>query len=298
MASEAAQINPAPAVRSGWLETIATKKAQVDARVEGVALTTLEILVHFTFQYVFFIFYPAYEQLYDEKRVEMLTQRRLSLPQNQSSLFYDGVLFFHRFIAQPSEIGSIFPSSGSLVAAITRHVVDRRDPANADEPAKRYLDVGAGTGPFSQGIVDKMGPQDHLDIVEFDPNLCKLLRRKFRHLPNVAVHHTDFLQFNPGIQYDAITSGLPLNNFREGFVRDAHAKYLALAKEGKTVSYFEYKWLPAVRRAFMWGDSAANYDAVRGLKDQLEAGAEVDDVYLNMTPARAIHCVKPAVSAQ
>lgn len=290
---------PSTFLCSNYLEEIATRKAQVEAGVQTVALSYLDVLGHIVFNYFLRIFYPAYEQFYYEKKVEEFARTGRELPSYTSSCVQESILFAHRFIASPTSIGSLFPSSSGLVHAMTAKVAEQR--ANGSSP-RRYLDVGAGTGSFTAGIVAKMQPQDHLDVVEYDVNLCKLLQRRFRHLPNVHVHHVSIFDYQPADRYDVVVTGLPLNNFSSSDVERALNKYVDLTRPGGNFCYFEYMFLPRViqlfRRLFNT-ESAQSFERIQQAKQSIQQRfvSETKSVYLNLTPARAIHLLNTPLAS-
>jgi len=203
----------------------------------------------------------------------------------------DGLQFIKCFLRSPSTIGSIFPSSSQLTKKIIRQIPNR-DPR--DLTTRRYLEVGAGTGVFTEQIIKKLKPTDHLDLVEFDPALCQILRRKFGHLGNVTIHEVSILDFQAE-RYDVIVSGLPLNAFRAEFVDQVFQKYLNLAKAEGYISYFEYMGLAKIKRFFLRGEFLRDFDAVLAAKQRFvdAYGRETDSVWPNLTPARVLHCRIP-----
>ena len=120
---------------------------------------------------------------------------------------WDAMHFLLRYAQNPAAIGSISPSSVFLAKKIVQFI-----PTDDDGQARRYLEVGAGTGAFTGELIKKMKANDQLDIVELDPYFCKLLKEKFKK-PQVHVHCVPIEQWKPDYQYDAIVSGLPLNSF-------------------------------------------------------------------------------------
>lgn len=281
------QTTEATSLCSNYLMEVARSTARLDAGVQTVALGCIDQLVHFLFNYIFFLFYPAYDTFYYEMQVEAFAKAGKELPAYESCGFREAVLFIHRFICSPSCIGSIFPSSSGLVEAITRKVADA---AKNPEP-QRYLEIGAGTGAFTQQIINQMKPTDHLDVVEYDADLCRHLRRRFYHLKNVTIHQISILDYEAQ-KYDVVVSGLPLANFTPEFVKEAHQKYVHLTKTGGFFSYFEYIGGATIKQALLCGEAAEKFAQVIDLKNNLvqRYGEELDNVWLNITPARAIHC--------
>jgi phospholipid N-methyltransferase len=275
---------------SDYLMQVAKACAEVDAGVQNVAFGCIDQLVHLAFQYIFFVFYPAYDRFYYERQVEAFQLRGKELPAYESWGFREAVLFVHRFIASPSSIGSIFPSSSALVNAITRKVSE----AAANSEPQRYLEIGPGTGSFTDTIISKMKESDHLDLVEYDADLCAFLQRRYRHLKNVTIHHVSILDYQAE-KYDVVVSGLPLMNFSPEFVNQAHDKYVKLTKDGGFFSYFEYKALPRIKLAFLSEKAAKDLAQVLSIKEVFEEcfKGEAEDVWWNITPARVIHCQTP-----
>ncbi len=267
------------------LEVIAVKKAQQAAGSHHIQCSVLENAVHYFFNNIYYFLDPSYEEFYDERMVECLTKKDLQVPPYQGSYASEAALFVQRFMASPSTIGSIFPSSAALINSITSKI-------SPDHPLpRRILEIGAGTGPFTVEIVAKMNPNDHLDVVEYDAQLCKLLKRKFRHLDNVTIHHISILDFSSP-KYDVVVSGLPLNSFTPDFVESVLAKYRELTKPDGTISYFEYIALEKFKLSFLSGEEADNFQEVLDMKSDFveEYGESTDEVYWNITPARVLHC--------
>ena len=151
-----------------------------------------------------------------------------------SQSFKENLLFLFRFICDPLTMGSLFPSS----KALANRMVVRMQPSM--EP-KRYLEVGPGTGAVTDSILQKMGPKDTLDIVELDPDLCRVLRKKYEACRNLKVYETSIENFESA-NYDGIVSSLPLNQFSVDFVETIFKKYLHMMKPNAFLSYYEYKY--------------------------------------------------------
>ena len=145
--------------------------------------------------------------------------------------------FYLAYKANPKTIGAIRHSSVYLSKKMTDHI--------ASGTGKKILEVGAGIGSFSEEIIGKMDATDHLDLIEIESPLCKILEAKFTTHSNVSVHCTSILDFNPVYQYDYIVSGLPFNYFSSETVQNILNKYVSLSKPENTLSFFEYIMAPS-----------------------------------------------------
>lgn len=206
----------------------------------------------------------------------------------------EGLIFLRRFCSNPSQVGALAPSSKALAKEISIHIPDRSH-ESSEEGAKRYLEIGAGSGSFTRKIVKKLGPGDHLDVVEFDANFCKQLQDEFKeYIDNgqVTIHQISITEYqaNP---YDVIISGLPLNAFKSEFVNKILIKYEELAKEGAYISYFEYIALEKIKKAFLCGSDYTNFCSVLKQKKAFTKKHSATSVRVlgNLPPARVQHCV-------
>lgn len=154
-----------------------------------------------------------------------------------------------------------------------------------------YLEVGAGSGALTCRLVEKLRPQDRLDIVENDPKFCALLDKQFGHLSQVTIHEVSILDFT-GKQYEVVISSLPLNAFPANLVAKILEKYENLSKKGGLLSYFEYVWLEKIKQALLCGAKARDFRKALSLKQHFAAqyGKKSELIWGNVPPARVIHC--------
>jgi phosphatidylethanolamine/phosphatidyl-N-methylethanolamine N-methyltransferase len=203
---------------------------------------------------------------------------------------FEGVQFLKHFITNPSQVGAIAPSSHALAVKITRYI-DDRSKAKSTGPGRRILEIGAGTGVFTREIAKKLGPDDCLDVVEYDHGFCERLRTEFDKNPQVHIHETSILDFKAE-PYDFIVSGLPLNAFGPGFVRETLNKYEILIKQNGTISYFEYIALEKIKKVFLFGTAYTNFCDVLDQKAGFvrKHGNSSATVLGNCPPARVQYC--------
>ena len=154
--------------------------------------------------------------------------------------------FLGRFVRDPRAVGSFWPSSPRLAAAMLDSV---------DWPhAGRVLEFGPGTGAFTRFVSARLRPGAQFLAVERDAALAARLRAD---VPGLAVEHADVLDapalladrgWGPA---DAIISGLPWAVFPPDLQDALMDATLACLRPGGTFATFTYLQstvLPASRR--------------------------------------------------
>jgi phosphatidylethanolamine/phosphatidyl-N-methylethanolamine N-methyltransferase len=126
---------------------------------------------------------------------------------NQVQEVKETELFFRQWLRSPKSMGSIMPSSMTLARAVARSV--------SWEPGQTLIELGAGTGGISQGLLEKGMPSEALMMIELDEELYDYLRNRF---PGVRVVHGDATKLadivgDQGVQnVSTVVSGLPMVN--------------------------------------------------------------------------------------
>jgi phosphatidylethanolamine/phosphatidyl-N-methylethanolamine N-methyltransferase len=201
-------------------------------------------------------------------------------------------LFFREFLTNYRTTGAILPSGRPLGAALARFVGDGR------ARARRILEVGPGTGSVTRRIVEAMGPDDRLDLVELNETFVQCLRHRlqsdeaFRPLAGrTRLLHCPVEQLPRQRAYDLIISGLPLNNFSVSEVRGILGAFSGLLKPGGTLSFFEYM---AIRRLRALLSGRAERSRLRGIGQALgtllrEHEIRRDWIWPNVPPAWVHH---------
>ena len=117
----------------------------------------------------------------------------------------ENMLFWRRFLKNPRHLGAIAPSSRALGNFICRHL-----DVEADD---WIVEIGAGTGRFTQALLNNGIQPNRLIVVELDPELCRFLKA---HFPNVTVIQGDASQLSSVLPIHVIghvktvVSGIPL----------------------------------------------------------------------------------------
>jgi len=126
--------------------------------------------------------------------------KRLSGPVGSSS---DTLRFLRAVIRHPSRVGAVAPSGRSLARLITAELTGAHAP---------IIELGPGTGAFTQELIARGIPEDALALIEADPAFAANLRTRFPRARVLAMDATNLdslsgLFDEPG---GAIVSGLPL----------------------------------------------------------------------------------------
>jgi len=147
----------------------------------------------------------------------------------------DSTLFLREWIANPQRTGAVAPSSPQLGAAMARWLPRDRE--------SFVLELGPGTGAVTDALLKRGLREDRLIAIEKNPNLAKLLRKRF---PRAHIIAGDAWEMDKLINelphpvdcVGAVISSLPLLNFP---LEEAEALALkirqVLAPEGKWVQY-------------------------------------------------------------
>ncbi len=116
------------------------------------------------------------------------------------------VRFFRSFLANPRQVGAILPTS-------RRAVRDMLDMANFEQ-ARCVVELGAGTGVYTEEILKRLHPDARLLAFEVDPDLVATLSERLedprlRIINDSAENVENYLN---GARADVIVSGLPFTS--------------------------------------------------------------------------------------
>jgi len=133
-----------------------------------------------------------------EKQIRQFEQKR-------GIRFDDEVRFIRSWIERPLSIGAVTPSGKILARAMARYV----DP-NSDGPV---VELGPGTGPVTEALVEAGVAPSRLVLVEFNPSFCRILQSRY---PDATLVQGDAYSLRRLLETlllqpaAAVVSGLPL----------------------------------------------------------------------------------------
>ena len=117
----------------------------------------------------------------------------------------DEVRFIRSWIERPLSIGAVTPSGKNLARTMARYV----DP-NSSGPV---VELGPGTGPVTEALVEAGVDPARLVLVEFNPAFCRLLQKRY---PDATLVQGDAYSLRRLLETlliqpaSAVVSGLPL----------------------------------------------------------------------------------------
>lgn len=162
--------------------------------------------------------------------------REQSGAQRAARKFGDAAQFLKSWAGKPLQIGSVTPSSRVLSRAMAAQV----DPAGSSP----ILEIGPGTGPITQALVEHGIDEARLVLVEYDPDFCALLRARF---PRAKVIHGDAYALKKTLagtldlgMAAAAVCGLPLITKPEPVRLDFLASAFDLMQPGAPFVQFTY----------------------------------------------------------
>lgn len=194
---------------------------------------------------------------------------------------HDAILFLSRFLKDPKQVGSLAPSSKALKKEITQHV-------HYDQE-QNILEVGPGTGAFTDDLIARLGPKDQLDLVELDPEFCQRLRDKFGDHKQVYIFEGSILDWKPEYKYDVIVSSLPLNAFQSDIVEEILKCYESLVAENGMISSYEYLGFPEIKKHLGNEDYLKTQNLLKSFMEKYSV--EDRKIWANIPPAIVHHCM-------
>ena len=178
--------------------------------------------------------------------------------------FEDEARFLRSWIERPLLTGAVTPSSKMLARTMAGYVDPRR-------PGP-IVELGPGTGPVTEALVRRGVAQDRLVLVEYNPDFCRLLKRRF---PKATIVQGDAYAIQETLA-EALTelaaatvSSLPLFTKPLPVRSDLLEAAQALMQPGAPFIQFTYAVVPPIPK------NPKRYSAIASNR-----------VWLNLPPAR------------
>jgi len=135
-----------------------------------------------------------------------MAERRRPANYSFSARLHDTLLFFAHSVRHPLRLGVPVASCQRAAEAVSRELAGR--------PTARVIELGAGTGGLTRGIVRALDPSNLLLCVDREEAFCRRLARRFN--GRVQTVHGDAWELNsiirgtPWEKPDVIVCSVPL----------------------------------------------------------------------------------------
>src|ERR1700740_1451296 len=135
----------------------------------------------------------------------MMQSQSVRVLEKKPLRFDDEVRFIRSWLERPLSIGAVTPSGKILARAMARY----GDPDSTGP----VLELGPGTGPVTEALVEAGVDPARLVLVEFNPNFCRLLHARY---PQATLVQGDAYSMRRLLESlllepaSAVVSGLPL----------------------------------------------------------------------------------------
>ncbi len=176
----------------------------------------------------------------------------------------DEMQFIRSWFEKPLSTGAVMPSSKALARTMANYV----DPQSSGP----VIELGPGTGPVTEALVKRGIDPKRLVLVEFNPDFCRLLRKRY---PAATVVQGDAYRLRRLLATSAlepaaaVVSGLPLVTkplrTRLRLISDA----MGLLAPGAPFIQFTYAMVPPIPKV------------LSGIKAEAS-----ETIWMNLPPAR------------
>src|SRR3974377_807914 len=177
---------------------------------------------------------------------------------------HDEMQFIRSWIEKPLSTGAVMPSSKALARTMARYV--------DAEASGQVIELGPGTAPGTEALVEHGIDQSRLILVEFNPDFCRLLRTRY---PEATVVQGDAYRLRRIVEVNvrqaaaAVVSGLPLLTKPLRTRLRLMADAVGLLAPGAPFVQFTYEMVPPLPKAL---------SGIRDIASEL--------IWLNLPPAR------------
>ena len=187
--------------------------------------------------------------------------------------FLSNLRFIGSFLREPFVTGAVWPSSHRLSGTVVANL--------ESSPGGTIVELGPGTGSFTELILQRLGPNDRFIGVEVCEEKANLLRRRF---PRGRIVHDSAENLPRYVERqgaDCVISGLPWASMSPRMQDRLFDAILSSLRPGGLFIAFRYvptAWLPTARRFR------------RGLGTHFKRVERTPIVWQNFPPAQVYRC--------
>lgn len=146
------------------------------------------------------------------------------------------VNFFVECIKTFNSTGCLFPSSPWVADQMTYRL--------ENSTPKKIIEIGAGTGPVTVKVLDKLDKDDFFVICEMNPKFFAVLEKKVKshknYGSNVELICAPIQEYNTSVKFDHIICSLPFLNFDIGLTNSIFNTIKGLCHNETIMVYYEY----------------------------------------------------------
>lgn len=144
------------------------------------------------------------------------------------------VRFFRSFLTHPRQVGAVLPTS-------RRAVRDMLDMANFAQ-ARCVVELGAGTGVYTEEILKRLRPDAWFLAFEIDPDLATTLSERFedRRLWVIKDSAENIEGYLDGAKVDVLVSGLPFTSLPEPVKQNIFSQITRVLAPGGVMVAIQY----------------------------------------------------------
>jgi phosphatidylethanolamine/phosphatidyl-N-methylethanolamine N-methyltransferase len=146
--------------------------------------------------------------------------------------------FLRGWFRDPVAVGWPFASSCWTARRLARAALEVAIPGGGP-----VLELGAGTGPVTEALIEAGCPLDQVIAVERDAELCRTLERRFRGLPILhgdAIRIEEMLASTRIASVSVVLSGLPMRAIRPDDAARCYSGAFHLMPSGGTIIQYTY----------------------------------------------------------
>jgi phospholipid N-methyltransferase len=145
----------------------------------------------------------------------------------------DTLAFLRAGLRDPRRVSAVVPSGRALARLMTREIAADAGPV---------IELGPGTGAITRALLDRGVPERQLALVELDPQLAGMLRRRFPAARVLPIDAGRLRRIDPfeGCPAGSVVSGLPLLSMRRREVMSILSGAFRCLQEGGAFYQFTY----------------------------------------------------------